>query len=73
MRVFVKVELGGKHAQPLQCQITEVVHLDPGNGVHPTDNLVEDSEMCYASDATAADHLCSNFVVMLTKRFEVVE
>jgi hypothetical protein len=73
MRVFVEVELGCKRAQPLQRRIAEAVHLNPGNRIHPTDNLVEDGEMCQASDTTAADHFCPTFVAKFVKPLYVAE
>jgi hypothetical protein len=46
MRIFVEVKLRRKCTQPLQRRIAEVVQLDPGTRIDPTNCLVENSEMC---------------------------
>ena len=45
----------------------------PSDGTRLADDLVEHSEMCETSDAAAAEHLCSAFVVTLAKYFYVTE
>ena len=73
MGVFIEVKFGCKRPQPLQRQITEVVQLKPTRRIRPTNSLVEDSEMCQASDTAAANHLCPAFVAKLIKPFHVAE
>ena len=73
MSVFIRVNLGCKHPQPFQRRIAEVVQLEPGNGIHPTNNLVEDGEVCQASDTAAANHTRATLVVKLMKPFYVAK
>jgi hypothetical protein len=73
MSVFFEVNLGCNRPEPSQRRIAEVVQLEPSDRVCPTNSLVEDGEMCQASDTAAANHLCPTFVATLTKPFYIAE
>ena len=66
------MKLEREDPQPLQRQITEVVHF-LGDGVRPTDGLVKDGKMRQAGDTAAADHIRPTFVTALTKPFYLTE
>ena len=72
MSIFVEVNLGCKRPEPFQRRIAETVQLEPGNRIRPTNNLVEDGEMCKASDTTAANRSCALFT-KLAEPSRVVE
>ena len=57
----------------MQRCVAEIVHFSSGLGIRPSDNLVEDSEMRKASDATAAKLICPAGVTIFEKSLDVAQ
>lgn len=57
----------------MQCRIAKIIHLGLSGRISAADDLIENSEMCQASNTAATDHVCPILVAILTERFDVVE